>query len=164
MPQPLRWILGWLASAAVITALATLVQTQVVIGMLPDVAPTLGAEPAPVPVDAGERLDQSGYDLFRLGSLYGLFILAATLVAWLAAEGVARFAPVRLRWVAFVVAGAVAMLVMLFFMRMAFFNVDILAGARDAVGKGLQALAGATGGYLMARLTRRRRRSRYAVD
>ena len=164
MPQPLRWILGWLVSAVAITALAVLAQTQVVIAMLPDVAPTLGADPAPVVVGAGERLEQSGYDLLRLGSIYGLFILAATLVAWLAAEGVARFAPVRLRWVAFVVAGAVAMLVMLWLMKQAFFGVDILAGARDAASKTLQALAGAAGGYLMARLTRRKRRSRYAVD
>ena len=164
MPQPLRWILGWLVSAAVITALAVLAQTQVVIAMLPDVAPTLGADPAPVAVGAGERLEQSGYDLQRLGSMYLLFVLGATLAAWLAAEGVARFAPVRLRWVAFVVAGAVAMLVMLWLMKQAFFGVDILAGARDAASKTLQALAGAAGGYLMARLTRRKRRSRYAVD
>ena len=164
MPQPLRWILGWLVSAVVITALAVLAQTQVVIAMLPDVAPTLGAESVPAPVSAGKRLEHSGYDLFRLGSIYGLFVLCATLVAWLAAEGVARLAPVRLRWVAFVVAGAVAMLVMLFLAKLKYFGVDILAGARTPSAKTLQAVAGALGGALMAWLTRRKRRSRYAVD
>ena len=164
MPQPLRWTLGWLVSAVAITALAVLAQTQVVIAMLPDVAPTLGADPAPVAVGAGERLEQSGYDLHRLGSMYLLFVLGATLAAWLAAEVVARFAPVRLRWVAFVVAGAVAMLVMLFLAKQAFFGVDILAGARTPSAKTLQAVAGALGGALMAWLTRRKRRSRYAVD
>ena len=155
MRNTLRWIGGWLAAGIAVAALATLFQSLLIVAALPETGPDVGV---------GEYARQIGYDLRYLGPLYGLFILGAMLIAWLAGEGVARLAPLRLRWVALSVAGGVAMIVLLVAMRQAFFGVDIIAGARSVEGKLLQSLAGGLGGALMAVLTRRRRRSRYKLD
>jgi len=150
-----RWIMGWLIAVMITVVLAVVLQTQIVIAMLPETSPAVGIH---------ERLSMTGYDLRHLGTLYGLFITLALLIAFLVGEIVSRFVAVKLRWIVMVVAGAVAMIVMLFAMKQVFFGVDILAGARTALGHGLQAVSGAIGGYGFAQLTRRRRRSRYAVD
>jgi len=75
------------------------------------------------------------------------------LIAFLAGGTVYRFAKFG-RPLVYMIAGAAAMLVMLLFMKQAFFGVDIVAGARDGLGLGLQMLCGAVRGYVFARLTR----------
>jgi len=52
------------------------------------------------------------------------------------------------------VAGAVAILVMLFAMKAKFFDIHIIAGARDGLGISLQMLAGAIGGFVFAKISR----------
>jgi len=151
----IRWISSWLGAALLTTLLAVIIQTQMVIAMLPETAPT-------VPVS--ERLSMTAYDIQHLGSLLFGFVLIALLVAFLVSELLARFFPVRLRQIILIVAGAVAIFVMLRAMKAQFFDIDIIAGARNALGYGLLILSGAIGGALFARLTRRKRRSRYAID
>ena len=79
----------------------------------------------------------------------------AFLIAFLAGGLIYRFAKFG-RPIVYMVAGAVAMMVMLMAMKQAFFGVDIVAGARDGFGLALQMLAGAVGGYVFARLTKPR--------
>ena len=89
------------------------------------------------------------YDLQHLGSLYGIFIAIALAVAFLIGGVVFRFAKIG-RPVVYIFAGSVAMLVMLFAMKEAFFDVHLIAGARSGKGIGLQMLAGGVGGWVFA--------------
>lgn len=141
-----RFLLGWVVGALITTALGVLFQTQNVVARLNG----LGAE-----IGLGQRLSMSAYDLFHLGSLYLVFITGGTLVAYLAGLLVHRLVGFG-RPVIFAVAGAVAMLVMLVAMKQAFFGVQMIAGARDAGGLGLQMLAGLIGGLGFAWVTRRK--------
>lgn len=140
-----RFIPSWLAGAVATTVLAVLLQTQAVIGRLNGI----GAE-----IGLGERLAMSAYDVFRLGSFYIIFIAIGMLVAYLFGLLVYRLAGFG-RWIIFAVAGAVAMFVMLMAMKQAFFDIHMIAGARDGFGIGLQMIAGAVGGLVFAMLTAR---------
>jgi len=139
----LRFMFFWLSAALVTTALGVLLQTQNVIARLNDIGADVGI---------GQRLSMTAYDLVYLGSLYIIFVSLGTLVAYLLGLLVYRFAGFG-RPVVFAVAGAVAMLVMLLSMKQAFFGIHMIAGARDALGIGLQMVAGAVGGMVFAWLT-----------
>ena len=133
---------------AVVTTicLAIIFQTQNVVSRLNG----LGGE-----IGLSERLSMTGYDLIHLGSLYGIFITAALLIAFIA--GAILFRLVKSgRSIIYMFAGATAMVVMLFAMKKVFFDVHLIAGARDALGIGLQMLAGAIGGLVFARISRAR--------
>jgi len=119
-------------------------QTQNVLARLGDI----GAD-----VSFGDRLSMTFYDIQHLGSLYIIFISIALAVAFLLGGLVYRFAKFG-RPIIYMVAGGVAILVMLFAMKAQFFDVHIIAGARDAFGLGLQMLAGAIGGLIFARITK----------
>lgn len=142
----LKFLLGWVLGLISTTALGVLFQTQNVIARLK----SLGAD-----INLSDRLSMSVYDLIHLGSLYIAFVAIGTLVAYLAGLLVYHLAGFG-RPIVFAVAGAVAMLVMLFLMKEAFFGVHLIAGARDALGIGLQMLAGAIGGLLFERVTRKK--------
>ncbi len=92
------------------------------------------------------------YDLLHFGTLFGLFIFAAFLIAFLAGGLVFRTVGLS-RAVIYSGAGVVAMAVMLWAMEQVFFGVPIVAGARDISGFLLQMLAGGIGGFIFARLT-----------
>jgi hypothetical protein len=151
----IRWLGSWLFAVLITAILATIAQTQVVIAMLPQTGP---------PVGLSERLSTTAYDLQYLGTTLFGFVAVALLVAFLVSEFVARFVPLRLRKIVLLVAGAVAIFVMLKTMKANFFDTDIIAGARNWIGYSLLMLSGAIGGLIFARLTKRRRRSRYAID
>lgn len=136
--------LAWACSVALTTVLAVFFQTQNVIARLGGI----GAE-----IGMADRLSMSAYDISHLGSLYGIFIGVAFIAAWFAAGGVFHFAKFG-RPLIYAVAGAVAMIVMLFLMKRQFFDIHIIAGARNAVGLTLQMVAGAAGGLVFERLTR----------
>ena len=139
----LRWILAWLAAAVLTTVLGTVFQTQRLLSQLNNVD---GA------VTLGERVSTSVYDLVRFGTLYGLFVLVATLAAFLAGSLVYHYARFG-RPVVFAVAGGVAMAVMLIAMKQVFFGVQIVGGARDPLGFTLQVAAGVLGGLAFAGLS-----------
>ena len=92
------------------------------------------------------------YDIQHLGSLYIIFVSIALAVAFLLGGLVYRFAKFG-RPIIYMVAGGTAILVMLFAMKAQFFDVHIIAGARDSFGLGLQMLAGAMGGLFFAWMT-----------
>ena len=137
------WIAGWIGAAAGVTALATLFQTQRVVGQLNAVGADVGF---------GERVSMSLYDLVRFGTVYAPFVLVGLLVAFAAGSLVYRLAGTG-RPVVFAVAGIVAMAVMLSLMKQVFFGVQIVAGARDTLGFALQLLAGGVGGLLFSAIS-----------
>ena len=79
-------------------------------------------------------------------------IALALIIAFLAGGLVFRFAKFG-RPIIYVVAGAMAMLVMLFSMREVFFGVPLIGGARSGFGIAMQMLAGGVGGYVFARVS-----------
>lgn len=139
-----RFLAGWVVAVLFTTALACVLQTQNVLARLGNIGADIGF---------GDRLAMTGYDLFRFGSLYIIFIAIGLLIAFLVGLlvfHVARFG----RPIVFAVAGGVAMAVMLFAMKNLFFGVQLVAGARDMTGFLMQILAGVIGGLIFAGLTR----------
>ncbi len=139
-----RRIGAWLAAVFVTVILGVLFQTQNVISRLGN----LGAD-----INMGERVSMTAYDVTHLGSLYGIFITIALGIAFLIGGLLHRSVKFG-RPLIYSVAGGTAILVMLFLMKQAFFDVHIIAGARDALGITLQLLSGAIGGWVFAYLTR----------
>lgn len=131
---------GWVAAALTTVILGITFQTQNVLARLDNI----GAD-----VSFGERLSMTLYDIQHLGSLYIIFVSIALAVAFLLGGLVYRLAKFG-RPIVYMVAGGTAILVMLFTMKAAFFDVHLIAGARDGFGLGLQMLAGAIGGLIFA--------------
>ena len=140
----LKRLIAWPVATFVCTALAAFISSQRVLNQLPDPLGKIGLS---------ERVSTTFYDIQHFGSVYGAFILITFLIAFLAGGLIFRFAKFG-RPIVYMVAGAVAMMVMLIAMKQAFFGVDIVAGARDGFGLALQMLSGAVGGYVFARLTK----------
>jgi len=134
---------GWVAAALSTVFLGITFQTQNVLGRLDNI----GAD-----ISFGDRLSMTIYDIQHLGSLYIIFVSIALAVAFLLGGLVYRFAKFG-RPIIYMVAGGTAILVMLFAMKAQFFDVHIIAGARDSFGLGLQMLAGAMGGLFFAWMT-----------
>lgn len=140
-------IAAWLLAVLTTVIFGVALQTQNVIARLGGI----GAD-----ISLGERLSMTGYDIVHLGSLYGIFIAIAFIVAFLAGGLVFHFTKFG-RPVIYAVAGAVAILVMLFAMKAQFFDIHIIAGARDGLGIAMQMLAGAAGGFVFARVSKIRK-------
>lgn len=122
---------------------ATLFQTQKVIAALNEIGTS---------VSFPDRVSMSFYDLSHLGITYGVLILLAFLAAFLVAGTLYKFIKFG-RLLIYSVAGGTAIFVMLLLMKNAFFDVPIIAGARDSFGLALQTLAGIFGGFIFAVLT-----------
>ena len=135
---------GLLAAAATTVVVGISFQTQMVLARLDGIGADVGF---------AERLSMTGYDIFYLGQLYFVFVAMALAIAFLAGGLIFRYAQFG-RPLIYAVAGSTAMLVMLYFMKQRFFDVQIIAGARDAVGMGLQMIAGALGGLVFAVVNR----------
>lgn len=105
-------------------------------------------------INMNEGLSMWLYDSQHFAPLYGLFVLVAFLCAFLAAAIVFKRVKTN-RTLLYIIAGATAIIVMLYAMKSVFFGVPIVAGARTYFGLFLQALAGGIGGYIYARLTAR---------
>lgn len=144
MREFIKRVLAWILAVTVTVVLGVAFQTQNVIARLGEI----GAN-----VTIGERLSMTGYDIFHLGSMYGIFILIAFFLAFLVGGTVFRFAKFG-RHLIYAVAGAIAILAMLFAMKNAFFDVHLIAGARDGIGIAMQMLAGAIGGFVFALISR----------
>jgi len=135
------WVLAILTTAI----LGVIFQTQNVIARLGNIGGDIGI---------ADRLSMTAYDVTHLGTLYAPFIAIAFFIAFLAGGLVYRFAKAG-RPLIYAVAGGVAILVMLFAMKGQFFDIHIIAGARDAFGIGFQMLAGALGGLVFAKTSHR---------
>ena len=97
-------------------------------------------------------LAMAGHDLAQLAPSYAALLAIAFAIAFTAAGVVARMTPLP-RLLVFTVAGAVAVIVMLFLMKQVFFGVTAIAGARGAEGAAAQVITGALAGALFAYLT-----------
>lgn len=143
----MRIVIAYLIATAVTFAAASFAHTQMVLNELA----AMGA-----PVDAGLRLSQGVSDMLGLltnGSPPGIFvaIIAIGLLVALPVAGlVARLAP-GLRWFVFMIAGAIAMLV-IFSALKALLGTVGLFGARGTTGLALQMGAGALGGLVFTLL------------
>ncbi len=104
-------------------------------------------------VSLGKRLGMTAYDLLHLGSVFVIFVSLAFLVAMTVALFIGKKFPEQL-FVLYVCAGVGAMYLMLYAMKIAFFDTQLIAGARDALGMAGQMLAGGIGGYAFHRLRR----------
>ena len=140
----LKRVPAWLAAVLAVAVFGVIFQTQNIIARLGN----LGAD-----VGFGERLSMTVYDISHLGSLYGIFIAIALAIAFSIGGLLYHFTKFG-RAVIYPVAGGVAILILLFAMKQAFFDVHIIAGARDALGIALQILSGIIGGWVFSRLTR----------
>jgi len=143
-------ILAWLIAVLVTVSLAVIFQTQNVIARLNAIGGEIGFS---------DRLSMTVSDLLHLGLRYAIFIAIALLIAFLASGLVFRFIKFG-RPIIYITAGAIAMLVMLFAMKAQFFDIHIIAGARDGFGIALQMLAGAVGGFVFSKMTRPKPRPR----
>ena len=136
---------GWFAAVITTVVIGVGLQTQNVLARLENI----GAND----ISLMERLSMTIYDLRYLGSLYIIFVSMALAIAFLIGGLVFRFAKFG-RPIIYIVAGGIALLVMLFGMKQAFFDIHLIAGARDGFGIGLQMLAGAIGGFVFSRISR----------
>jgi len=135
-------------------ALISAVITTVVLGVTfqtQNVLARLGAIGADI--SAADRLSMTAYDIHHLGSLYAIFVSIALLITLLICGLIVKFVKFG-RPLIYAVGGAAAMLVMLFAMKMRFFDIHLLAGARDIIGISLQMLAGALGAFVFAKINR----------
>lgn len=108
-----------------------------------------------VDISLSKRLSMTAYDIFYLGKPYGLFLFIAFGIAFLVAGLLFKF----IKWgrtLIYTVAGGVAVFVLLFAIKSAFFNIHILAGARDFPGLMLQIIAGLLSGLLFAKISQKK--------
>ena len=135
---------GWFAAAITTVLLGVIFQTQNVLARLNGV----GAD-----VSLTDRLFMTGYDIFWFGQKYFIFVGIALAIAFGASRLVYKIAKFGRTFI-FIVAGAAAIYVMLYAMKNVFFDIPLVAGARDGFGVGLQMLAGASGGFIYAKINR----------
>lgn len=102
-----------------------------------------------------DRLSMIFYDLTHFGSLYIIFIAIAFLIA-MSVTGLISKIFSNLRGIRYFLAGFIAMIVLLLLMKKAFFDVQIVGGARDTIGLLLQALSGGVAGWLFHRFSDKR--------
>ena len=143
-----------LPASATAMLIASFFSTQKVIGSLDDIGGN---------VLFSDRISMTIYDAIHFGSLYWGFITVAFLIAFIAAWALHKGVKFG-RPIIFIVAGSVAMLVMLLAMERVFFGVPIVAGARDNLGVLLQMLAGGIGGFIFAKLTTPKARTAKAAQ
>ena len=102
-----------------------------------------------VPVSFSDRLNMTAFDVSNMG-LYLVIILIALLLGFAIAALVKRFLP-SLAGVAYPIAGAAALGMVLGLMYMQFQTIPI-SGARGAFGFASQVIAGGIGGWIFARV------------
>ncbi len=139
------FLIPLMASILVTTALGMVFSTQRVISLLRNI----GGD-----ISFSDRLTMTGFDLIHFGSVFIIFISIALTVALTLALFLSRKFPKLRRWI-FIGAGMVALFIMLFLMKKTFFDIQIVAGARDSFGFFLQIMAGGIGGYVFHRLNQR---------
>ena len=141
----LRRIAAFLAGVLTAYVLAAFVSTQMVLNAVD----RLG-----VPVDAATRASAVLHDLSGMAPLYAPMVALVFLIALPVAALAMRFVPGP-RTLGYVLAGAVG-LAALHLILPAVLGMHPLPATRSLIGLGWQAAAGATGGYVFARLSRPR--------
>ena len=144
-----RFILGSFLGALMTTIIGSFISTHRIIEASMPLNETYAAQ-----IDIQTRLNTMISDLIAFGPLFLIFVFIAFLISMAAAIYLSQKKP-TLTLPIFLGAGFVAILIMLRAMKFAFFNVDIVAGARDITGYVLIALAGLIGAFVFYRIYRR---------
>ena len=142
MNESFKRVGSWLIAVFITAVLGIFLQTQNVVARLNDIGGDIGF---------GDRLSMTAYDIFYLGKPYFLFVGIALTFAFAAAGLIYRIAKFARPFI-YIIAGAVALFVMLWAMKEVFFKIPAIAGARDGFGIAMQISAGALGGYIYAKL------------
>ena len=142
-----RIIAGYAAAVAVTLVLASAFHTHMVIS-------ALDAAGAAVPMD--KRMAMTANDLTGLAPQLGIVIAIGLAIAFPVAAGLKRLLK-PLAPIAYPLAGAAAIAAALTAMSIAYDGITPIAGARTALGFGLQCLAGAIGGVVFSAIAVRSR-------
>ncbi len=137
MSGALRRILGFVAAAITAYIIATILNSQFVIGA------------HGISVSFDDRFNMTMFDLSNM-TLYLVIIAAAMVIGFLIAGLLKRFLP-KLSSIAYPIAGVAAIGTALGAMYLMFQTVPI-SGARSALGFLSQMLAGGIGGWVFARI------------
>jgi len=140
----LNGLLALLVAVAVTAAVGSVVQSQLNLNALS----ALG-----VVISVGTRWQTTLTDLLGFAPTWAAIVGAGFVIAFPVAAGLSRWRP-RLRWLWFVLAGAVAILTALLAMRLSL-GLTAVAAARSALGIGLLVASGALGGWVFFRMRRR---------
>ncbi len=146
-----RWVVAFLAAAAVMVVLGSLAHSLMVQQAWSDAV--MAGEGVAATLSFGDRAQWILHDLVGLQPLYGALVGIALLVAFLVGSLVARFT--GLRMIVLAVAGAVAIFVLFTVVKMALGTVGVF-GARGTMGLGLQVAVGLIAGLVFAFLSRPR--------
>lgn len=138
-----HYIIAWFLAGLLAIFIGVVSQTQFVLGRMADLG---------VDISLTERLSMTLYDLRYLGQFYGLFLFIALAIAFLAAGLVYYFTKFG-RPIIYTIAGGVGVFVLLFAMKARFFNIHLIAGARDFPGITFQVIAGLLAGLVFAKLS-----------
>lgn len=142
----IRWIGAAMAAIFVTGVLGVAAQSHFTLESL---GPSIG------PVSLVDRAAMIGADLVGFGPVYFLLVGGASLIAYLLASLLARFAP-ALRVIASVLAGIAGVLGVVMGLEAAM-GLPILKGAASPLGLAAQAGAGLIGGLIFAVLSAPRR-------
>lgn len=129
-----RFVPCWVATYC----LASILHSQMVLAKLVQIN---------VAIPISDWLRMTAYDLWGLLPAYGSAIAVAMLIAMLVASWLAQHQSRAFSATLFMMAGALAMLVMLLAMQ-PIMQITLIAGARSASGLALQCLAGLVGGLV----------------
>ncbi|HDS0927459.1 TPA: PQQ-dependent sugar dehydrogenase [Pseudomonas putida] len=144
MSSSVRYIAAFLAAAVVTGALASIVQTQIVLGQLLDLG---------VPVTASVRAWATLQDLARFGPVMVGIVCAALLPAVLVGHLLVRVVPEAWRVAIFAIVSVAGLWAMLWLMR-SVIPMPAIPGSREQLGQTLMSLTAIFAGLLYARLSR----------
>ncbi len=137
MTTILRFLKRFIPCWAVTYCLASILHSQMVL---------IGLVQIDVNVPFSQWLAMTAYDLWGLLPAYGSAIAAAMLIAMLVTTWLVQHQSRAFSATLYMMAGALAMLVMLLAMQ-PIMQITLIAGARSATGIALQCLAGLIGGF-----------------
>lgn len=147
MIRLVRYPIAFILAVLIAEVLGAIFQVQ---GNIRQQFAPLGIE---IPVE--EQVSWTLHDIAGLFPAYAPLLAAGFLIAFIAAAFISRLMP-GLRTLVFIVAGAAAVFTIFALAKPVFWGVTPIYGGRDALGLGLQCLAGGVAGLVFAVMTRRR--------
>lgn len=143
MDGKIRTLAAFLIAVVVAYLLAAIISTQMILHQVAQFD---------LPIPLNVRLDTTLHDLIGMMQMYAPLVAASLLIGFLVCALALRFVPIP-KWLGYMIAGGVALWVLHLIM-FAAFGLHALPAARTFVGMAGQALAGAVGGLVFARLSR----------
>lgn len=145
MAAVLRFLKHFIPCWVITYCLASILHSQMVL---------LNLVQVDVSIPVADWLAMTAYDVWGLLPTYGSAVFGAMLIAMLFTVWLTQRQPLAFSVAMFMMAGALAMLVMLLAMH-PIMQVTLIAGARSTVGIALQSMAGLIGGLVFGLLTKK---------